>query len=486
MFTQCGGRSSAQLRVDFPGAPPVIAALDRPFLVVGSDAKCDLRLDHADVAPRHCVLQWVDGKMFCSDLSQLSGLFSDRNSRLGGRWLAEGPVIVGPYRLSLDVPEEGDVSEYSPLDRSTELMLESPRLGLQLEGVEQRENQYHVDRMLTMVGRGAQCKLRLHSKKIANVQACILRIAGECWLINLVGSDTTCVNGKSIAVSPIHIGDKLQLGPFGVRVVQLPDLSAEEIAARKIAAEMGPTLPPAVKSHSPSNGVISTSIVPELVTVSADRVLITANGTNGSDETLADFLLQERVEVAEMKMRLKKLEEFYCAIAREFASKRKRQSSDRKIVQSISSQTAILKSGGATTQVIRGRARRSVLNVAVDDENGSHSRSVVSHEAVGSQTLSRLGIFFDCRNCERELRIHGKYLGHFVECIFCSAGFCLEPHSHEVTNADSFSRCPYCARALRYPSTLIGSTIPCSFCRGRLQILNEFELIAESLLQPDV
>ena len=233
MFEQCGAKPSTRVCIELPGTEPITVTMNRPWLVIGSDASCDLRLEHDEVKPRHSYLQWIDGRIFCCEIAPRQSLFPDRNSQSNGRWVNHQPIAIGPYQLTLDEPAVDDFPDYSPLDRSQQLAMDFPQLGLQFAGVEQSDNQWPVNRPLTMVGRGSQCKLRLNHTAMAHVQACLLRTSNGFWLIDIAGTRTTGVNGRAIRIAPLDIGDSMQLGPFRIEVVTMAFRPTEVAAIQK-------------------------------------------------------------------------------------------------------------------------------------------------------------------------------------------------------------------------------------------------------------
>ncbi len=228
MMMECRAKTGTRIRIEFPGEETQIVTMNQPYLLIGSDPHCDLRLEHQDVNPQHIYLQWVNGQIFWCDLSPREG--TDQRQQTNGKWFNNDPINIGPYRLSLDNFELPLKVDESPLDRSSQLSEELPQLAFQFVGVEQSENLWSVNRVLTIIGRGSQCKLRLNHASMPYVQACLLRTRHCCWLVDIEGTGTTGVNGRAITVAPIDIGDILQLGPFRVEVVtkSIPkqDLSA--------------------------------------------------------------------------------------------------------------------------------------------------------------------------------------------------------------------------------------------------------------------
>lgn len=241
LISACKAKSSTRLVVEHPGAPPMTVVMKSASLIIGSDAACDVQLNHEDVSPRHCLLQWVEGGLFCCDIAPRTGLFPDRNWSANGRWIDREAIQIGPYRLSL---AEGDIPEppsFSPFDRSPLLANEYPQLGLQFVGVEQKNNIWPVNRLLTIIGRGVQCKLRLNHATMAQVQSCLLRLPTGCWIMDLANDNTTLVNGRPVRISSVDVGDILEVGPFRVEVVAI---GADSAPVSKPQAESTSQLKP--------------------------------------------------------------------------------------------------------------------------------------------------------------------------------------------------------------------------------------------------
>lgn len=219
LFHECQGRRGVHLLVELPGAAqPARLELDRPFLLIGRDAACDLRLDHPEVSPRHAYLQWVAGHLFCADLGSEAGLLPGKRTVKPQPWVESRPLQIGSCRMTLVGNEPPAAPAFNPLDRSPQLAAEFPQIRLKFEGVEQNDNQWPVDRPLTLIGRGTQCKLRLDHPDMPLVQASLMRTPSGCWLIDLAGRGTTLVNGRPVAFAPLDIGDAVQLGDFRVVV----------------------------------------------------------------------------------------------------------------------------------------------------------------------------------------------------------------------------------------------------------------------------
>ena len=307
LLVECRARSHTKLRVETPGADPLTITLDRPNLLVGSDPGCDLILDHEDVAAHHSFLQWVDGEVFWCDIAPRPVRGLTRHSPLNGQWLIQNPIAIGPYQLVLEADPSSTLPDYSPLDRSPRLVEDFPQFALQFKGVEQRDNQWPVNRVLTMIGCGIQCKLRLNHPSMPIVQACLLRTKSGCWLFDVAGAGTTGVNGRMIGISPIDIGDELQLGPFHVEVVTAvfepienpPKSKSRKRTAKPLSpvesndvTQRGLNETPAEAPLSSSDGPVDNSLPISSITPAPEGVPLRETATAVADSDRVDSRLE--------------------------------------------------------------------------------------------------------------------------------------------------------------------------------------------------
>ena len=215
LFQECQGRTGLQLIVEVSGkAHPRKLSLDRPFALIGSDQHCDLRIDHPGVLPQHAYLQWINGRLFCCSLGSSDSQVT--------AWVDRKPITLGPFRISVPDIESVPVGSADPQSRNSELAADVPQVQLSFDGVEQRDNLWPVDRFLTLIGRGSQCKLRLDHPAIPNVLASLIRTSGSCWLINLGRHPALHVNDQPTLLESLDIGDILHLGAFRAEVSTAP------------------------------------------------------------------------------------------------------------------------------------------------------------------------------------------------------------------------------------------------------------------------
>lgn len=227
-FADCQGRFETTLQLERPGAAPIFVKMDRPQLMIGSDPACDVVLTDVAIRHHHCLLQWLDGHIFCCVIASRPSHSATRNSESSGCWLAESAISIGPYQLSIVGSIPVTVPDYSALDRLPELSTEYPRLGFQFQSVDREDNVWAVDRPITLVGRSSQCRLRLNHKSVSLVHACLVRTAKACWMVDMAGDGTTLVNERAIRVSRIDVGDRIRIGSFQIEVTAMKTPTIEE------------------------------------------------------------------------------------------------------------------------------------------------------------------------------------------------------------------------------------------------------------------
>jgi hypothetical protein len=206
------GRPGARLLVQIEGTRTLQLSLDRPCVIIGSHADCDLQIHRPSILPQHAYVQWIDGHVYCCSLGDDPV----------GAWLGDVPLTMGALRLSIVGHEPALTELPQPQARSSRLAAEMPQLHLRFAGVEQHDNQWPVGRVLTLIGRGEQCKLRLDHPDIPLVLACLVRTATSCWLVNLSGADAVSVNDRFARQQLLDVGDRLMLGPFAVELSSSP------------------------------------------------------------------------------------------------------------------------------------------------------------------------------------------------------------------------------------------------------------------------
>ena len=195
-----------------------------PFALVGRSNRCHIQLPDSRVSFRHTYLQNFGGRVFCVDLNSRTGTNWDgKRLRFGWLSLEQGPQI-GPYQIRLAEPSskpDEDFAfpvEFNPLD-ATDLRLSA--LGAISIEFLNRSNQgqtWTINRMLTLVGSGPGCKLRLEDEEISRVHCGLLVTKNGLWVIDFLGRGGTVVDGQMVDFARLEAGQILQVGQFSMRI----------------------------------------------------------------------------------------------------------------------------------------------------------------------------------------------------------------------------------------------------------------------------
>src|SRR5262249_46003495 len=166
-----------ELEVLEPGKPRVQRRrFLQPALLVGRDEQCDLCLNDPTISRRHAYLQVIGGRVFFIDLGSvttgirtesgwvLSGwLDPGQQLRLGGYTVRLAPFAMNPIRL----PSASERS-WNPLDR--QMARSDTDRGWFLE-FDRDHPPWRLNRVLTLVGRAANCQLRIHAESVSRYHA---------------------------------------------------------------------------------------------------------------------------------------------------------------------------------------------------------------------------------------------------------------------------------------------------------------------------
>ncbi|TWU08735.1 Serine/threonine-protein kinase PknB [Symmachiella macrocystis] len=201
---------------------PVLCEMGNAFALIGRSERCQIRLKHSDVSFRHAYLQNVGGRIFCVDLNSRSGtMWGDKRRRGGWLSVSDGPQI-GPYQIRLAKPDVGDDSpfpnNFNPLDAIDDKMCSVGPVQLEFLNRSTIGRTWTINRMLTLVGSGTGCKIRLEDETISNVHCGLLVTQGGLWVIDFLGRGGTHVDGRPVDFACLGAGQVLRVGQFGMRV----------------------------------------------------------------------------------------------------------------------------------------------------------------------------------------------------------------------------------------------------------------------------
>jgi pSer/pThr/pTyr-binding forkhead associated (FHA) protein len=206
----CDAPAPPVLEVEREGRPGTIRhALEAPFALLGRDERNHLCLPDEQVSRRHAYLQVLAGGLFCVDLGSRTGVFWDGEARPAG-WVAPGDRLrVGPFTLRLaegpprlappDGPDRFDPLAADPAPAAWALELPG--------GV-----RWRVNRALTLLGKSSRCKLRPNAPEASRFHCGLVRAPGGVWVVDLLSSRGTYVNGERARCDLLEEGAELRVG----------------------------------------------------------------------------------------------------------------------------------------------------------------------------------------------------------------------------------------------------------------------------------
>jgi pSer/pThr/pTyr-binding forkhead associated (FHA) protein len=196
--------------------------VERPWAVIGGDARCDIHLPHPDVSQRHAYLQIVDSRILCCDLGSRTGTHASREIRARSWMTAREPVYVGPYSVR---PSD---NEFVPLGKcdATEIAAGAPPTDrppaflyvANADNPAGRPKVFRIKQPVTLVGWSQTCNLRLRHSTVGRVHCSLVWTPAGLWVVDLLGPEGTSVNDGLVEFACLEEGDELTIGRFQVRV----------------------------------------------------------------------------------------------------------------------------------------------------------------------------------------------------------------------------------------------------------------------------
>ncbi len=222
----CGATGPLLLNIEASGVLGEARAYDLPFVLIGKDPRCDLRLDHPEVSPRHAYVQLVDGRLLCADLGSRGGVHQGGKRRRIG-WLdRDRAVRIGPYRIRLlsgdnHVPlDPGDIDDPLAPSASASASRGLGRLSFELSHRSVRLSRCDFNGGLALAGSAADCEVRLIDPSVASYHCALVPTPGGVWVVDLMGQGGIRVNGHEVSYARLIEGDSLQLGHSMIRLVE--------------------------------------------------------------------------------------------------------------------------------------------------------------------------------------------------------------------------------------------------------------------------
>lgn len=112
---------------------------------------------------------------------------------------------------------------------------------------------------------------------------------------------------------------------------------------------------------------------------------------------------------------------------------------------------------------------RALLNTELETDSVEIPAFIPLQEIETMLDVELSGYYIGCPICERELRIHRKYIGQDVQCKHCSGQFPFEIADQRIRVAAFYTACPHCSEELRAHTKYLGARVACKHCGGKIQ-----------------
>lgn len=246
--------------------------IDRPWMVIGGAENCDLRILHPDISQRHVYLQFAEGRVFACDLASRTGTHWSTDGRSSG-WVNAGePIYLGPYSIR-PFPNEflGDAPSDAAGDDRGYLPGECPPAAFTIGNVLDRTGRpklRRIRRTVTLAGASQICPLRLQHASVGRVHSSFVWTPSGLWVVDLLCSGGTFVNGRSVSLARLNEGDEVAIGRFQLQLTYAPP--AEEEPAASVPPESAGDLPAAAPPRLVDSSITPRTTTPSIVFASAD------------------------------------------------------------------------------------------------------------------------------------------------------------------------------------------------------------------------
>ena len=273
----------------------------RPFVRLGRDVKCDIRLEDPTISRRHAYFQVVCGQLLCVDLGSRKGIRWAQGPAQWGWLRHEEPIIVGAFRVTLLepillLPGFDMAPSKNPLRSEDDTTSSISPLTLEFLQPHATQELLRVRRQVSLIGRSKGCKIRFDDPGLAKFHCSLVVTPSGPWILDLVSRSGTKVNGEPVVYAPLEDGAHVEVGSlkFRVHCGEQPRAHAFRGAVQRAALPAipvnrphtldvsppvmlaGPTSNPVILSPSPPRGSIPADRSRQLPRVqegSADNVL---------------------------------------------------------------------------------------------------------------------------------------------------------------------------------------------------------------------
>ncbi len=206
--------TSNRIRAEIIGPDgPTTVALDKPFALIGSHAKADLKLDGVKVARRQLFALATDAGIHILDLVD-----GRQQRKQQGFWLNPEQVIpVGDHQLRL-----GFVGRELPQPPpATSLLAHSaqrpfPLIQCKSDGA--IIGRPYLNRSLAVIGRRQSCKFQFTTRSVSPEHCAFYQQDGRLWIVDFHSTRKTKKDNVSIECAQLQDGSSLNIGRVEIEV----------------------------------------------------------------------------------------------------------------------------------------------------------------------------------------------------------------------------------------------------------------------------
>jgi pSer/pThr/pTyr-binding forkhead associated (FHA) protein len=218
----CGSKDGLAVEVSRSGEQQAVPRLLlQPFAVLGREPATDLQFDFNNVSPRHAVLQRIASQTFCFDLASRAGTHWPDGPRSSGWVVPDVPIRIGPYWIGVHAASHdwhaAPAWAWNPLRPESQLQVPFVAATLEFMNGKARQRSWRLDRVLTLVGSAAACKVRFYSPSVAQFHCYLVATPDGVWVVDLLSAAGTLRNGNPVRFARLEDGDQLLIGGFLVR-----------------------------------------------------------------------------------------------------------------------------------------------------------------------------------------------------------------------------------------------------------------------------
>lgn len=190
--------------------------LKRPVTLVGSRRPAHIVLHDRDISNAHCVIVNTGAEVLLKDLHTSAGTLCN-NTPVDLTLLKDGDVIgVGTNRIqvAIHVPENACNDSACGVEFADPTKFPTP-VSI---GLVHTDQQWKVAEAVALIGRHDTAAILLDHEEVSRRHALIFRFRTGPAIFDLGGRGGIRVNGQQSPLAALCEGDRITVGPFGLRV----------------------------------------------------------------------------------------------------------------------------------------------------------------------------------------------------------------------------------------------------------------------------